>query len=294
MAFDSLQPSAPGANAQAALVGPGSMVRRIFSKWGNSPTGTNPTPMEMPINENANAKNNMSAARSSAFAPCWWTCSVNAVEVVRKVEGAVPVHPLRYDQIRSQGYPSSKLWAQVGFFREGIGRMVVMDVAQGQRIGTDTTDVGMKIIYPPGAIANIRGDQPEDLAATLQGPGLFLDTILRTSVVPSTAPGSFAPHTLTFTALVGPNATYVIPCPPGAIAVDIFVPGGQTVEGMTAIGAWLETYTLSAALVGGVDFSGISSDRSMVVDRPGNAAAFVAVNTSLSTLSYTFVWHLEF
>jgi hypothetical protein len=204
------------------------------------------------------------------------------------------VNPLSYDQIRSGGYPTSKLWTEVGIFREGIGRRATFDIAQGQRISVNTCDVGMQIIYPPGAIVNIRGNRPEDLSGELQGPGLFLDTILRTSVVPSRAPSTFAPSTLTYTQVVAAGAHYNMPCLPGAIAVDMYVPGGQG-AGLTRPGSWVEELgTPATAIIGHIPFSGVSADRSGLVDRPGSAVGIYSLNNTATALVFTSVWHLEF
>jgi hypothetical protein len=285
---------------------PNSMVRRLLSFWGPNVPGPNTTPMAPPINTAANGTNILRGPSGSNGDPCWWTVEVNAQEVGRQIPAlAPPVSPLRYAQIQ-EGLPCSKLWAEVGWFREGIGRRCVMDIGPGQRMSVNACNVQVNIIHPPQAVT-IRGEPgynthagatPATFPTLDAGPGLYLDTVLRASVVCSCAPSSFRGILLTQTLIVPPGTTWQQPCPPGAIGIDLYVPGG-TAGGLFLAGFWTEFLDPTGSspptgLLATLPFSAISTDRTGLLDRPGNAAGVAGTNTTAGPLAYTFVWHLEF
>jgi hypothetical protein len=232
--------------------------------------------------------------------PCWWTVSVNAQEVLRQVPLAVQVDPLPVSTIRSAGIPTSKLWLEIGWFREGIGRRVVVDIGPGQRLSVNACNVQTNIVHPNECLS-IRGERGshEGQRPFLTGPGLFMDTLLRTSIVCSCAPSSFSSAVLTQSILMPAfePATFV-PMVPGALGVDIYVPGAIP-AGLALPGNWTEfgdptNATPPAGNLGNIPFLSVSAERTGIVDRPGSAAGVAIANPEDVPLMFTLVWHLEF
>lgn len=262
--------------------------------------------MPPPINNAETGTNSIRGPHASSGEACWWTVSVNAQEVIRLITLAdLPVNPLPYQTVQ-QGGSCSKLWAEVGWFREGIGRRAVMDISAGQRLSVNACNVRVSIITPPNCVT-VRGEpgykahagQPPATFPSLdEGPGMYLDTIFRASIVCSDAPSSFASTLLTQTQLVPNGSAFQFPCIPGALAADLYVPGGAAVlPGAPAF--WAEFIdptgtVIPGGVIGLMPFSGISADRTGILDRPGNAAGIAGTNTSGVTLAYTVVWHMEF
>lgn len=276
---------------------PNSQIRRFLCRWGPS-TILNSTPMPSPINIAAN--NVTRGAHANDGEPCWWTVSVNAQEVMRQVAAAVQVDPLPVNTIRSTGVPTSKLWMEVGWFREGIGRRAVIDIGAGQRLSVNACNVQTNILHPAECVS-IRGERGshEGQRPFLTGPGLFLDTLLRTSIVCSCAPASFNSAVITQSILMPAfEPPRYIPMVPGALALDIYVPGAVP-AGLALPGNWTEfgdptNATPPAGNLGNIPFSGISSERTGIVDRPGSAAGVAIANPEDVPLMFTLVWHLEF
>jgi hypothetical protein len=225
---------------------------------------------------------------------CWWTASVNAREFIRRTDnGAAVTTALPPSVINSQGFQTSKMWARVGWFKEGVGNVAVFDVGAGMRISVNACSVEMDLVTPPDTFS-VRDKQTLDRSFT--GTGTFLDTTLRSSVVPGYAPiqqGAL----LTQTVLVGANLAEEVPMPPGTIAAEIYVPGA-VVAGLAGPGFWVEfidpTAPSSGGNVGTIPFLTIAAERTGFVPRPGNAAGIRLTNTTAGALFYTVVWKLVF
>lgn len=275
------------------------MVRRLLSFWGPS-DDVNSTPMASPAQLDANGPNTINAASGSTSQPTWWLCEVNAQELMRQITMAeLPVSPLPVDTIKGSGGGCSKLWAEVAWHREGIGNRVVFDIAAGMRVAVQACTVQIRIVAPPDHIS-VRGSttpvsgQQNTLDA---GPGLYLDTLLRTSVAEGFAPVR-SEGLLTQTFLVPAGDTIFVPKPPGTIGVEIYVPGaafdtaGQWVEFGAPEGTFLPAGNLGFinffdAVLGTPNWTGL-------VRRPGNAAGIASTNTNPGPLPFTYVWHLEY
>jgi hypothetical protein len=289
MPFDSSQPSGPGAPAGACSPASQSQVRRTFARWGDLATGPNPTPLPSPINNLAVAANLIKGASGSSSEANWWTAEVNAVEVIRSTDQPEVLLPLSVQQIQSQGLPSSKMWAQVGFHKEGIGRRGVIDIGAGMRISAHACSISIDLIVPPDTVS-LRGNTE---GKTMQGPGLFLDTIYRLSVQESFAPVRGL-ATLTQTFVIDDNATQFVPTPPGAVGLRISLPGAAPVAANA--GNWVENNlgALGFGPISPIPFSTGCPNVSCLSDRPGNAAGVATTNVEGTPRVFTYVWHLEF
>jgi len=252
--------------------------------------------MESPINPRVSMDAYVSGPSGSCAEPRWWTAEINALEVMRQVLVGNSASPLPPAVIQGSGLPCSKLWAAVSWHQAGIGRRAVFDIGAGMRISAHSCSLELNIITPPECIS-VRGSTPQGtLPQSMDGPGLFLDTIIRASVQESFAPvRGEALLTQTFSL---PDATPVfVPCPPGAVGVRISTPGPA--PGIPNAANWVEfgDPTGSApptGLISPVPFSLDCANVSCLSDRPGNAAGVASVNTTGVGRFYTYVWHLEF
>ncbi len=273
------------------------MVRQFLCQWGTNPVDTNPTPMQAPINPRVSMDAYVSGPSGSNDEPRWWTAEINALEVMRQAVGPGPVVPLQPSVIQGSGLPCSKLWAAVSWHQAGIGRRAVFDIGAGMRISAHTCSLELNIITPPECIS-VRGANPQGVPPqSLEGPGLFLDTIIRASVQESLAPVR-GEALLTQTIFVPTNGVSVfVPCPPGAVALRISTPGPAV--GIVNAGDWVEfgdptQSTPPTGLISPVPFSLDCANVSCLSDRPGNAAGVATLNTSGVPRFFTYIWHLEF
>ena len=286
MAFDGPQPSSPGAFAGQCIPPPNSMVRRTLCRWGLDPIGPNATPMESPAAVNSNQANRLRGPSASENAPCWWTVEVNAQEIQRATDQVEVIRPLSVDTIKTDGGPCSKLWAMVGWHREGIGSRAVFDISAGMRISVNACSVQLDIITPPDCITDVRGPAL-DSTAELVGPGIFLDTLIRASIICSCAPIK-GPALLTQHIRPAGDEEF-IPCPPGVVEAELYSPGSVA----PLLGNWMEnppsSFTpVSTGNVGDIPNLSIAAGRSGFVPRPGNATGIRV------TAPTTIVWKLEF
>lgn len=238
--------------------------------------------------------NTLRLASGSNEEPCWWTASVNAREVVRRDNNvAAQTQALRPSVINSQGFQTSKLWARVGWFKEGVGNVALFDVASGMRISVNACNVEMDLVTPPECFS-VR--DKETLNRSFRGTGTFLDTTIRSSVVCSCAPVQQA-SLLTQTVLLPPNSVQALPQPPGTIGAEIYVPGAGAI-GLIIPGFWVEFIDEASAISGGflgtIAFLTIAAERTGFVPRPGNAAGIRLTNPTAGAAFYTVVWKLEF
>lgn len=237
----------------------------------------------------------MRLASGSNEEPCWWTASVNAREVIRRAPNVGDVtEALPPSRINSLGFQTSKLWARVGWHKEGVGNVALFDIGPSMRISVHGCNVEMNLVTPPDCYS-VR--DKETLNRSFIGAGTFLDTTIRSSVVCGCAPVQQS-ALLTQTIVVPPAAVYSLPQPPGTISAEIYVPGGG-VAGLTLPGFWAEFIDPAGTAVPGgilatIPFLTIAADRTGLVPRPGNAAGIAGTNNTAVTLVYTVVWKLEF
>lgn len=302
MAFDSRQPSGPGAPSTVCVPGPNSQIRRLLSRWGDQPFGVNDTPLESPARLTSNSRNRIRGPSASSGEPAWWTAEINAQELQRRVNADIQVFPSSVDIIRSNGGGCSKLWAEVKWHREGIGNRAVFDIGPGMRIGVHACNVQLDIIRPPDSVS-VRGNgtPPEDPERTpfIEGPGLYLDTLIRASLTEGLAPLRHE-ALLTQTLNVPNGGAWSFPCPPGATGVEVFISTATGAPGApTQAAAYVELLDPTGALppagfIAPIELLTIAAGRTGVVERPGNAAGIAGSNDSGAPLVYTIVWNLEF
>jgi len=296
MPFDSKQPSGPGVSTGRCVPAPNVGIQRTMSIWGPTVAGPNSTPMGSPVRAGANGLNRIRLASASDAEPCWWTAEINAQELMRQIPGAGPVLPVPVDEIKDRGISTSKLWCEVSWHRDGIGDRAVFDIGAGMRINIHACTVQMDLIVPPRSVI-ARGPILNDPngVSTLDGPGLFLDNIVRGSIICGCA-ASKNGTLLTQTFIIAPGSTIFVPTPPGAIGVDVYGPGAAL--GGVA-GAWVEFGDPTDVLppsgpLAAINFLTIAADRTGIIPRPGNAAGIATVNPDLGTAVVTYVWQLEY
>jgi hypothetical protein len=218
---------------------------------------------------------------------------VNAREVIRRANNiADTTVSLPESSVKSSGLDTSKLWARAGWHREGIGRSAIFDISAGMRLSVRACNVEIGILTPPECFS-LRGNQQ----ASFEGTGTYLDTCFRASVICARAPVR-GMALLTQTYVIDPDTSVFVPKPPGAVGIEIFVPGANA-AGLAAPGNWVEFGdAFGTAVPGGflglIPFLTVAAERTGMVPRPGNAAGVASTNGTDSTLVYTYVWHLEF
>ncbi len=255
--------------------------------------------MASPANQQLNAKNTIRAASISTDEPCWITAEVNAIEVIRQVsQPLLGASPLSVDQIKQGGSTSSKLWAEIAYHKEGIGRRVAFDINAGMRVSVHACSAQINIITPP-VCASVRGSTSSARPSTAEdtfipGDGLYLDTLLRTSLMPGLAPVRGEAQ-LTQTFIPDPGDTIFVPCPPGAVGVEIYALGPV----FPIAGTWLEQGSVLGTIPPGgaiatIPFLTIAAARTGTVPQPGNAIGISTTNTNVGAIPITYVWNLEF
>lgn len=297
MPFDSKQPSGPGVSTGRCVPAPNVGIRRTLCLWGPDPVGPNSTPMESPVRASANGLNRIRVASASDAEPCWWTAEINAQEFMRQITPAQTVLPVPVDEIKDRGMSTSKLWCEVSWHRDGIGDKAVFDIGAGMRINIHACTVQMDLITPPRCII-ARGPilTDQNTVAGLDGEGLFLDTLVRGSIICGCA-ASKNGTLLTQTFVIPPATTIFVPTPPGAIGVEIYGPGAAQLGGVA--GAWAEfgdpTGVIPpSGLMGLINFLSIAVDRTGIIPRPGNAAGIATFNPDAGPAVLTYVWQLEY
>jgi hypothetical protein len=222
--------------------------------------------------------------------PCWYTAELYAREIVRVQNVPADISNLTKAQIESDGETTTKLWARVRWHRHGIGREVIMDIAAGARISVHACDVGIDVVAPANA-REIGSQLPSGVQTFPAASGTFLDTYITSSLVCGPAPvRGEATLTQTFSAASG--ASVFVPVPPGAVAVQIYVPFAA----FAVAGTWVERRpppTLNGAL-GTISFLTSAPGRTGRVPRPGNAIGISSTNTDGVTRFFTYVWYLAF
>lgn len=248
------------------------------------------------MREGANGINRNRLASASECDPCWWTAEINAQEIMRQISPAESVIPVPVDVIKDRGISTSKLWCEVSWHRDGIGDKAVFDIGAGMRISVHACTVQMDLITPPRCVV-ARGPNLNDLGdiSTLDGEGLFLDTIIRGSIIcgcTSSKNGALLSQTF----IIPPATTIFVPTPPGAIGVDVYGPSAA-LGGIA--GAWVEFGDPTGVVppsgpLGTLNFLTIAADRTGVIPRPGNAAGIATVNSDAGAAVVTYVWQLEY
>jgi len=274
------------------------MVRRLLCFWGPNTAGPNSTPMSSPASLNRNDGRFIKGPSANEGEPCWWTAEVNAQEIMRANDAAEGLRPLPVQVIEQDGVATSKLWAEVTWHREGIGSRAIFDISAGMRISVHACSVQINIWHPPqclsvrGSTTPTDGQQQTRLNA---GPGLYLDTLIRASIICGCA-AQKSNALLTQTLIIPAQGTAFLPVPPGAIAVEIYVPGA----GFAIPGNWVDVGTADGTTIpptgniGNIPFLTIAAERTGRAPRPGSAVGLSLANTDGTPRVFTVVWYLEY
>lgn len=142
------------------------------------------------------ARETKSVCRAANNPERWWVVTVTAVEVARI--SAEPLAPLPRNEIvrHDRALPSTRLRAEINWGRAGQGHSVDVDIGSGLRLGIEGCEVDVRVSGPRGRLREVTKDDARTLGEAGVG-GVFTDTLLSTTIVPSPAPPSARCPTLT-------------------------------------------------------------------------------------------------
>lgn len=149
------------------------------------------------------ARETKSICRASNNPERWWIVTLTAVEVARiSMDPLIPLSRneiIRHDLV----VPSTRLRAAINWGRAGQGHSVDVDIGSGLRLGIEGCEVDVRVCGPRGRMREV----PKDDVRTLGEPGVggvFIDTLLTATIVPSPAAPSARCPTLTQVVNISP------------------------------------------------------------------------------------------
>ena len=191
---------------------------QIFSRW--APTNTAAlveTPILVP----------QPFLRGQTDDPMWWTGEVWAIEKARFSPG--DLGPSRPDAVVNNGWRTSRLKLLVSTQDVGPGKIEgghvsELDIGHGVRFSSYTRVMAVRILAPEAKVFPIT-EGSNDPAQVLEGPGLFLDTIVSGAIFPGCCgPVSRGVAKSTLIVRVPPaTANAVMRLPVGADRIQIYM-----------------------------------------------------------------------
>lgn len=163
-----------------------------------------PRPFDML--DQAPARETKSVCRAANNPERWWVVTLTAVEVARI--STDPLTPLPRNEIvrHDRALPSTRLRAEINWGRAGQGHSVDVDIGSGLRLGVEGCEVDVRVCGPRGRMREVTKDDARTLGEPGVG-GVFIDTLISTTIVPSPAAPSARCPTLTQVINIPPLTT---------------------------------------------------------------------------------------